>query len=70
MKAVVYQVPREFAATPEPGPGSGSGRVRLPRSGHGRPRRIATQMLELDEHAHALRALVDNPVDLKAVLAP
>ena len=68
MKAVVYQVPREFAATPEPGPGSGSGRVRLPRSGHGRPRRIATQMLEL--HAHALSALVDNPAGLKAVLAP
>jgi hypothetical protein len=70
MKAVVYQVPREFAATPEPGPGSGPGRVRLRRSGHGHPRIIATQMLELDEHAHALSALVDNPADLKAVLAP
>jgi hypothetical protein len=72
MKAVVYQVPREFAVTsaPDPGPDPGLAEVRLRTSGRGRTRAIAMHVPELDDRARALSPFRDGAADLKAVLAP
>jgi threonine dehydrogenase-like Zn-dependent dehydrogenase len=70
MKAVVCQVPHEFALTPVPDPGPGPGEVRLLTTGRSRTCGIVTHVLELDDHARALSLLRDGPACLKAVLAP
>ncbi len=67
MKAVVYQVPYEFAVTAVPD--RRPGEVRLLTSDRGRTCGRVTQVLELDDPG-ALSLLRDGPAWLKAVLAP
>ena len=70
MKAVVYQVGPEFAATSVPDPRPGTGEVRLLTSGRGRTCGIVTDVLELDDCARVPSPLRDGHACLKAVHAP